>query len=312
VKLAAVVPYWLDRPSIEAIEVARTAERAGLEELWVGEMLTFDAFALAGAVARETPAITIVCGPLASLVRSPVALALGIASVTQLAGRTTHLALGASTPTVVESWHGRPWTNRAARTKETVAAVRSALAGERIDGFRLRDPVPEAEVRVAAFGPLMLRTAVACADAVVVNLLTPQAVARVKHEVTQVAREIGATAPALAAWVPAAYEPGPATFDQLRRQLAVYVAQPGYGDMFARAGFADVVERARGAGHPSVMAELVPDALVEAVCVLGSEAILAERFGEYAAAGVDMLCVVPATAEDSGGEKVLHAVAGLR
>lgn len=311
-KVAAVVPFWLDRPSIEAIDVARAAEGAGLDELWVGEMVTFDAFALGGAIARETSEIDIVCGPLPASVRSPVALALGIASVTVLGGRTAHLALGASTPTVVQDWHAGTWDHTAARVKASVAAVRPLLRGERVDGFRLRDPVPGAEVRVAAFGPRMLRVAAGCADGVVVNLLTPQAVAEIKNAVTVAARDLGRPPPPLSAWVAAAYEPGPATIDQLRRQLAVYVAQPGYGEMFASAGFADVVEKSRRAGHPQSIVELIPDELVATVCALGDEMILTERFSEYVAAGVDTLCVVPATAEDAGGEKILRVVAGLR
>lgn len=308
-KLAAVIPFWLDRPSIEAIEIAKTADAAGLEELWVGEMVTFDAFALGGAIARETKNITITVGPVPPSVRSPVAIALGLASVGVLGGRCAHLALGASTPTVVQGWHGREWKRTAARVSEAIRKVRPLLDGERADGFRLRDPLPEAEIRVAAFGPRMTEVAATSADGVVVNLLTPAAVAETKRQVTQAAGD--RPAPPLAAWVPAAYEPGPATMDQLRRQLAVYVPQPGYGEMFAAAGFADVVEQAREAGHPKLVYELVTGELVETICAIGSEAALAERFASYEAAGVDTLCVVPATADDPGAEKILRCVTGL-
>jgi alkanesulfonate monooxygenase SsuD/methylene tetrahydromethanopterin reductase-like flavin-dependent oxidoreductase (luciferase family) len=64
-------------------------------------------------------------------VRSPVALALGLASVTALTGAHADLALGASSPDIVSGWHDRPWVAVAARARETVEAVRSILAGER-------------------------------------------------------------------------------------------------------------------------------------------------------------------------------------
>ena len=83
--VAAVVPYWLGRPALEALEVARAAEAAGIGALWVGEMLSFDAFALGGALARET-SLHLTVGPLAVGVRTPVGIAMGVASLQALAG----------------------------------------------------------------------------------------------------------------------------------------------------------------------------------------------------------------------------------
>jgi alkanesulfonate monooxygenase SsuD/methylene tetrahydromethanopterin reductase-like flavin-dependent oxidoreductase (luciferase family) len=58
-------------------------------------MATFDAFALATAVGLRTPGLALKIGPLAVGVRSPVALALGLASVAALTGAHVDLALGA-------------------------------------------------------------------------------------------------------------------------------------------------------------------------------------------------------------------------
>src|SRR6266404_3185341 len=190
--LAVVLPYWLDRPPLEAVEIARTADGLGFGELWVGEMMTFDAFALAGALARATERLTLVVGPLAIGVRDPAALALGIASVATLGARPAHLALGASTPAVVTRWHGRPWHHTVAHMRETVAALRTILSGERAsfrgdhvhcDGFRLAVPQPRTELAVAAFGRNMLQLASTVADRVVVNLLAANQVVRVRREV---------------------------------------------------------------------------------------------------------------------------------
>ena len=38
---AVVVPLRLDRPPLEALEVAAHADRLRFSELWMGEMLTF-------------------------------------------------------------------------------------------------------------------------------------------------------------------------------------------------------------------------------------------------------------------------------
>jgi alkanesulfonate monooxygenase SsuD/methylene tetrahydromethanopterin reductase-like flavin-dependent oxidoreductase (luciferase family) len=112
-------------------------------------MATFDAFAFATAIGLETERARLRVGPLATGVRTPIAIALGISSVATRTGRPVDVALGASSPAIVDGWHDRPWEAPAARMRETVHALRSILAGERAEldgryvrthGFRLRRP----------------------------------------------------------------------------------------------------------------------------------------------------------------------------
>ncbi|HEX9260368.1 MAG TPA: LLM class flavin-dependent oxidoreductase, partial [Acidimicrobiales bacterium] len=85
--LSAVLGYWQDRPALEAVDTALAADRLGYRELWVGEMATFDAFALAAHVGGLT-ALDLTVGPLAVHVRTPAGMAMGAASVHALTGRT--------------------------------------------------------------------------------------------------------------------------------------------------------------------------------------------------------------------------------
>jgi alkanesulfonate monooxygenase SsuD/methylene tetrahydromethanopterin reductase-like flavin-dependent oxidoreductase (luciferase family) len=129
-ELGVALPFWLDRPDQEAVEIALAAEEAGIETVWVGEMATFDAFALATAIGLQTSRTRLRIGPLAIGVRTPVAIALGLSSVATLTGHPVGVALGASSPAIVEGWHDRRWGAPAARMRETVSALRSVLAGE--------------------------------------------------------------------------------------------------------------------------------------------------------------------------------------
>ncbi|HWO69080.1 MAG TPA: LLM class F420-dependent oxidoreductase [Umezawaea sp.] len=313
--VGVVLPYWLDRPDGEAVDIAVEADRLGFGTLWVGEMATFDAFALATAIGLRTKDIRLRVGPLAAGVRSPVALALGVSSVAALTGRRVDLALGASSPAIVAGWHDRPWAGAAPRMRETVRAVRSLLTGERIDvdgphvrshGFRLRAPVPGATVSVAAFGPAMLRVAAEEADEVVLNLVTPEQVAGVRKVVDEHAARAGRAAPRLAVWVTAAVDPGAGALRQVSEQLALYLRAPGYAEMFVELGFGTVVARAK-AGVPR--RELaVPPELPNAVCALGSAAEVRERIAAYHHAGADHVGVAPSTADDPAGRRVLAAV----
>jgi probable F420-dependent oxidoreductase len=306
---AVVLPYWLDRPASEALAIAREAERLAVPELWVGEMATFDAFALAGALARETRRIALTLGPLAVSVRSPVALALGVGSVSELGERPARLALGASSPAIVSGWHGRAHDRLAERMHETLAALRPLLRGERSEqGFKLRVAAPSRELSVAAFGPRMLRLAAREADRAVVNLVTPSAVARVKRELAHEAGRVGRASPPLAVWLAAALDPGPAALAQLARQVCVYLAPPGYGEMFREAGFDALVTRARAGEPQTTLARDVPRELLAAVAALGDRDALRRRLAEYASAGADQIAIVPVTAEDPAGSRLLAAL----
>jgi probable F420-dependent oxidoreductase len=316
-EIEVALPFWRDRPDDEALDVAREVRSAGLDTLWIGEMATFDAIALATSVGHRAPGLRLKIGPLAIGVRSPVAIAFGAASVAALTGSHVDVALGASSPTIVSDWHDREWAHSAPRMRETVACLRAILAGHRSDddgrhvrthGFRLRRPQPDTRISVAAFGPAMTRVAARHADEVVLNLVPPEHVRAVRATVDTEAAAAGRTPPRLAVWVPVALEPGGEALAQLGSQLAIYLAPPGYGEMFSTLGFSKLVRRAREGTSRSELADGIPLELLEHVCALGSGEDVAARISAYHEAGADVVSVVPSTAEDPGGRGVLAAV----
>ena len=98
---------WQDRPAGEVVRTAEVADALGYGEIWIGERATFDAFALGAVVAGRTSRAALTVGPLAVAVRDPVMIAMGAGSLAELTGRTVNVALGSSSPVVVEQWHGR-------------------------------------------------------------------------------------------------------------------------------------------------------------------------------------------------------------
>jgi len=319
-EVGVVAPFWLDRPDTEAVDVAVAADRAGFPLMWIGEMATFDAFALATAIGAVTERIRLRIGPLAAGVRGPVAVALGLSSVATLTGRKVDVALGASSPAIVADWHDRQWERPAARMREFVRALRPLLAGERADfegdqirahGFRLRRPLPDTAITVAAFGPAMIRVAAEEADQLVLNLVTVEQVARVRAAVDRHAAAARWRPPRIAVWLPVALELDPATIRQLSAQLAVYLAPPGYGEMFTELGHGQLVEWARGGASRAQLAGQVPAALLEAIGAIGPVERIADRIAAYHRAGADHVGLVPATAADPGGNALLAALAPL-
>jgi probable F420-dependent oxidoreductase len=312
--IGVVAPYWLDRPDNEVVGIALEAERNGFGTMWLGEMATYDAFSLATAVGLRTERIGLRIGPLPISVRTPVSVAMGVSSVADLARPIAGIGLGGSSPFIVSGWHDRPWSHAAGRMREAVGVLRSILDGGRADfagehirskGFRLRQPLPGLPITVAAFGPAMTRVAAEVADEVVLNLVSPEHVASVRKTVDAHAADAGRTPPRLAVWIPVALEPGAATLRQAAAQTAVYLSPPGYGEMFAALGYSSLVERARAGEPRKSLAADIPASLIASVGAVGSRTEVLARIAEFHAAGADHVGIVPPTAEDPCGARLL-------
>ena len=244
-----------------------TAQRLGFGELWIGEMATFDAFAFATAIGSEPGEMAISIGPLAVAVRTPMTMAMGVASVAALTNRRVRLAIGASSTVVVEEWHGRPRVRTAKHLEEAAIIVRGLLDGEKVryegelarsSGYHLRVDAPGADVTVAAFGPAAVKVAARHGDRMLLNMVTAQSAARFRGQLDEAAAEAGREPPKLAVWLGCALDPGEEAVRQMQRSKVGYLAAPGYGEMFVEAGFAELVEFARTRPHPKEVLAAMP------------------------------------------------------
>lgn len=318
VPLSVVVPLWQDRPAAENVDVAVHADRLGYAELWIGEMATYDAFALGAAIGLQTTRIPMTLGPFAVAVRTPMTVAMGAASVADLTGREVGVALGTSSDVVVTKWHGRDRRRSALALSEHATATRALLSGERADvdgelistsGYRLRLDAPTGPLSIAAFGPRAIETAARLGDRLLLNLITPATAARLCEQYADAAKAAGKPAQRTAAWVAAAVEPDDDAVTQLCRGMVGYLAAPGYSEMFIEAGFGDLVDLARSRPHPREVLAAMPKELAAAVGLVGSVDDIDRRIDEYHRAGIDDICIVPATAGDPAGKRTLEALA---
>jgi probable F420-dependent oxidoreductase len=340
--LSVSLGLWQDRPAAEVVRTAQAADALGYGEIWIGEMATFDAFALGAVVAERTTRAALTIGPLAVAVRDPVMIAMGAGSLAELTGRPVNVALGSSSPVLVQQWHGRRQERTALALAESATAVRTLLDGGKADvagevirtrGFRLRTRAPASPLTIAAFGRGAVKVAARHAGRMVINLVTPKSAARLVEMLHDECRAAGRPVPPVAAWVAAVVCPavagpavagpavagpavagpavvGPAEIEQLRRGLVAYMSAPGYGEMFAEAGFADVVRFARTGPHPGELLAAIPPEIVGHVSLVGDEPGVRARMAEYADAGVDEIALVPGSSEaDPAGVGTLTALA---
>ncbi|HEX6447231.1 MAG TPA: LLM class F420-dependent oxidoreductase [Streptosporangiales bacterium] len=304
---------------LATVEIARTADRLGYGEVWLGEGPTWDSFALATAVGLRTRRIALTAGPIPVHVRDPFSIARGASSVAALVGRPVGVALGTSSTRVVEGVHGRE-RDRPVAALAHGAAVVADLLGPRTEagrtplsahGFRWRLPPGRGPLTVAAFGERAVAVAVEHADRMLLDLVSPGQVRVLRERRDIAARRAGRTPPRLAAWVPAAVDPTDRDREQVLRSIVGYLTVRGYSDMFVDAGFGRAVElAASGVDTDRLLAELPAEA-AGVVGLVGSLDAVRTRFGEYTAAGLDEIAVFPTTAGDPAGERTLAALAGL-
>src|SRR5438128_7083370 len=169
--------------------VAEHAEILGYESLWIADTGAGpDAFVVAALAAGVTRRVRLGTAVVPIYTRSLSVHAAGAGSVAQLAPGRFILGLGISSETIVDVWGGVPFRRPFTRMRETVAALRQMLAGERVTfegktvrarNFRLVSPPPEpVPIFIAALMPPMLELAGEIADGVILNFMPVDAVPR--------------------------------------------------------------------------------------------------------------------------------------
>lgn len=307
-----------DVPPDEEMRTAVVADRLGYRDLWVGEGFVWDAFALATAAGLATQQIDLTVGPIPVSVRDPASIARAAASTAALVRRPVGVALGTSSLRVVERMHGRSRRRAVTTMAESAQALRALYSGEIADyegelvsshGYRLRLDPPGGPITLAAFGDRAIAVAAEHADRMVLDLVNPELAKGYRGKLDAAAQSLGRPAPRLAAWIPAAVDPTPEARAQVLQSLVGYLEVAGYGEMFVAAGLGGAVEMAQaGASRDELLAAIPPEA-ADRIGLVGDLATVRERLEAYAAAGLDEVVLVPATAGDPGGERTLTALA---
>ena len=130
----------------EFLALARAADEAGVETLWLSEGFGHDAFSGLALLARETQRAKLGTSVVNVYSRTPGALAQHFATIDELSGGRVIVGLGASGPGVIERFHGLPFEAPKARIRETIALLRAYWSKQRFDHPGPRFPVRRALV----------------------------------------------------------------------------------------------------------------------------------------------------------------------
>src|SRR5437899_7646584 len=291
--------------------VAERAEALGYESIWLADTGAGpDAFVVAAAAALATRRIRLGTAVVPIYTRALPVLAAGAGSCAQLMpGRPFVLGLGVSSETIVDAWGGVPYRRPPARMRETVAALRPMLAGDRVTfegktvrtrGFRLVSPPPApVPISVGALMPPMLELAGEIADGVILNFMPVEAVPRMLAHVRAGAERAGRDPAALevvARFQTVVTDDAAAARDVIRQMMGPYFATSVYNRFIAWFGLPeearpiDAAWRAKDRAH-NVAA--VTDEMVDRLAIIGSAEHCRARLAEVAAAGVTTPMIQP-------------------
>jgi F420-dependent oxidoreductase-like protein len=193
VRVGLYLAYWPWFSAEEQVALARQADEAGLDSVWVAEAWGQDAVSVLGHLSAVTERIGLGSGLFQIPARTPAMTAMTAATLDVLSGGRFRLGLGVSGPQVSEGWHGVSFARPLARTREYVEIVRRALAREGpleyrgeefqlpVDGTGLGKPLklltrpiqPRIPIYLGAMGPKAVEQAARIADGWLPFMFTP-------------------------------------------------------------------------------------------------------------------------------------------
>ena len=287
-------------PVPRLVAQARAAEAAGAESFWISSHLFLrDPFTMAAAVLGATVRAKAMLMAVSPHLMHPVHIAMGAATLDELAPGRVGLCLGTGAPGDLAGAAVTP--ERPIRAlREAVEIARLLLAGDRVryqgELFRIEDralvtgrrAVP---IFLAASRPQTLELAGAIADGVVLS--TASSVEFVRWSLDHVHRGAKGRAVHRAGLVftmPAAREAD--ALARFRRNLAITFRGQHHAMNLQLAGLTldqDAVRRAVAAEDWATAESLVTDAIVRGHTAAGTPEQVRDRLARYRAAGLDEL-----------------------
>jgi probable F420-dependent oxidoreductase len=284
-------------------ELVRAADKFGYSDGWSFESFGSDAFSPIAAAAMISDKMRFGTAIVPVYTRPAPLIAMSAATVNELSGGRFVLGLGISTPNIVQNWMGVPYEKTHTRTRETVAAVRAIMKGEkytvegktmRINGFRLdlHLDVPPAPIYLGAQGSGMLRLAGEIGDGVIVNFVTTDTLPAMLDHTREGMRSVGKDPSKLDVVCRIMMAVGEdATMAQafFKRMLTAYVTVPQYNKFFQEIGYENEAGKAMelwNKGERKQATASLSDEMVESIYVFGDAKACRKRIDEYFKAGV--------------------------
>ena len=345
-KLGINLGYWGIGPKgEEAVELVRAAEARGYDSVWAAESYGSDVVSVLAWLAGQTEKIKLGAAIMQVPARPPAAAAMAGATIDALSGGRFIFGFGPSGPQVSEGWYGVEYAKPWGRTREYIEIVREILAREgplEYSGNHYRLPIEggtgqgkalklnfhpvrnEIPVFVGAIGRKSVEMAAEVCDGWIPIFFSADAFEETWGEHLEAGFEKGGRSrddleisPSLSVAIDGDQETAKA---MVRTALLLYLGGMGsrktnfYVDLTHRFGFGEVADEVQGLyldGKRDEAYKAIPDELVNATSLVGSEAEVKERIERLAAAGVDRLICSPAPIDPDERMHTIDRIAAL-
>ena len=323
--------YWGIGPQgEEAIEIVEAAERLGYDSVWAAESYGSDAVSVLAYLAAKTETIGLGAAILQVPARQPAAAAMAGVTIDALSNGRFIFGFGPSGPQVSEGWYGVPYEKPWGRTREYVEIVKQVVArggrleyegkhftlpltdGEGVTGqgkalklniHPVRNEIP---VYLGAIGRKSVELAAEIADGWIPIFFSVDKWREAwgEHIETGLAkggrsRETFMVSPSVQVAIDGDLD---AARGLVKAGLLLYLGGMGskktnfYADLTRRFGFAEVADEVQSLyldGKREEAYAAIPDELVDATAMIGTEGEIAERVKQFADEGVDRMIVSP-------------------
>ncbi|HEY3820666.1 MAG TPA: LLM class F420-dependent oxidoreductase [Polyangiaceae bacterium] len=331
-RLGLMVGYSGAKISLD-MNLIHEAEKSGFDSVWTAEAWGSDAVSPLAWIGAQTTKIKLGTAIMQLPGRSPANTAMTAMTLDQLSGGRMILGLGTSGPQVVEGWHGVPFDKPLSWLREYVTIVRAALAREKpleFSGERYQIPYrgpgatglgkplksilhgrKDIPIYTGSMAPKSQEMSAELADGLLLTCMHPE-----RFDVIQPHLEAG--------FAKAGGGKSLATFDvaptiacilgtdldacrmPLKMSLALYLGGMGakaknfYNEYIRRVGYEAEAVKVQGLfleGKREEAVAAVPDALVDALHLLGTPERVRERFAVWKSLPIGTLIVGTAQVE---------------
>ena len=289
--------------SIDAVvRTARRVEQAGLDNLWMANIFSFDAISTLSIVGREVPRLRLGTAVTPTFPRHPTAIAQQALTAAAATSNRFVLGIGLSHKVVIENMLGLSYDAPARHMREYLDVLMPLLRGEtlnyqgelyRVGGLTLTVPGAETvPTVVAALGPLMLRVAGELADGTNTWMVGPKTMeTHIVARLTKAAEAAGRPAPTVVGGVPIVLTRKP---DEARQRIAqalvMYGQLPSYRAMLDREGVDGPAD----------------------IAIVGDENALRGEIDRFRNAGVTDFNAAIMAVEDGAYERTLEFLASMK
>ncbi len=230
----------------DVIGVAKTAEAAGLDNVWLANIFSFDAISTLGFIGRETERIGLGTAVTPTYPRHPTAIAQQALTTAAATNNRFTLGIGLSHKLVIEDMLGMSYDKPAKHMREYLSVLMPLVRGEvanfqgeqyNVAGVQLAIPgADNMPVVIAALGPVMLKLAAEMADGTNTWMVGPNTL---DNYILPTLKDAGKADPTVVAGLPIVLTTNvDAAKEQIAKDLTIYGQLPSYRAMLDKEGAA--------------------------------------------------------------------------